>query len=200
MHHLANLVRLNGNNLEASLADVEESILAWVQDFVELLPASWATPANSYNINERTVRDLMHHQFEHQDHLDEEPTVVHGSPRDVLAGIHDHCCITGEAATELIYEDMPPDSTNHRGRMRHLELDERIVRIIDIAREVMVIGHSALTGIGVHAMAQAERTTNAELPAEDALANAARTLAYAGALARAAAKMIDFRIWPLDED
>ena len=200
MHQLTNLVRLNGNDLESSLDAIEKSILRWEDQSVDMLPSSWEQLTDPDDINKHIICNLMGEQFEPIDELEGEPTKVHGNADLILAGIQEHCSSSAEDTAEMIQEETPTGTTENLGDLNHLELDNRIMRIVDIAYQVMITGHSALTGVAVHTMAQASGTTNAEPPAPHALVDSTKTLAYAGAIARAAAKIIEFRIWPLVTD
>ena len=200
IREITDLVRLNGNDLENSLAAIEKSILRWEDQSIDMLPASWERLTSPDDTNKLTISNLMNEQFDPIDELDGEPTRVHGSADHILAGIQDHCSANAEQTAKLIHEEMPPSTTGNLGEMNHLDLDDRIMKIVDIAHQVMIIGHSSLTGIAVHTMAKASGNTQAEPPEPDALENATKTLAYAGAIARSVAKIIEFRIWPLVTD
>ena len=200
IHELANLVSVNGNDLKKSLDAIERSILRWEDKSVDMLPSSWEQLTSPGDINKQIICTLMDEQFEPIDELDSKHSNVQGSADIILAGIQEYCSSTAEDTAEIIHEEMPASTTENLGQTNHLELDDRIMRIVDIAYRVMITGHSSLTGIAVHTMAKASGTTDAETPAPDALVNATKTLAYAGAIARAAAKIIEFRIWPLVED
>ena len=200
IHELANLVSVNGNDLKSSLDAIERSILRWEDQSVDMLPSSWEQLTSPDDIKRHIICTLMEEQFEPIDELQDEHTNVQGNADHILAGIQEHCRLTTDETAEIIHEEMPASTAENLGQTNHLELDDRIMRIVDIAYQVMITGHSSLTGIAVHTMAKASGTTNAEPPAPDALVNATKTLAYAGAIARAAAKIIEFRIWPLVED
>ena len=203
MQGTAELVRLNGNDLDKSLAAIEESILQWENQFIELLPSSWERLVDPNSRGYQIISNMMDQQFKPDDNFDEEPTKVEGQPDDVMAGIYEQYSLAKEATTELIHEEMPTDAADNAGRLEHLDTDERIVRIINIARQIMEMGHSAITGMAVHELTEFAQTSRAEPPRasnREMMAHAVRTMAYAGAIARAAAKMIDFRIWPLDQD
>ncbi len=192
LHRLADLPSQMGNDLAASLDAVEERILEWQRQFVDLMPESWQHLVNSDSVHYRVIEHLMDHQFEPDDDLDVDPARVRGGIDDTLAGIRDHYDLSREITSDLIQ-----GLTTSQPAMTPADqptADERIGRIVDIAREILNIGHDALTGAAVHAMAAASRSTPAEPPPSDAIANAARTLAFAGAVARAAAKIIEFRI------
>ena len=200
---ITDLVRLNGNDLHKSLAAIEESMLQWENKFIQLLPSSWEKLVDTTTIQHKIISNMMDYQFEPKDHFNEEQTGVEGKPDDVMAAIHEQYILAKQAANELIHDYTKDEYGVDNGPIESLDTDERIVRIIETARQIMEIGHSALTGMAVHEMTEFTQTSRAEPPRHsnrESMANAVRTMAYAGAIARAAAKMIDFRIWPLDQD
>ena len=196
IRQLPDLINSHGDGLESSLAIVEESILQWDKHTVGLLPASWenTTNANShqYMVVSNTLEFLLEaEEIPKYDHDDE-----CGTPDDALAGIYHRYSMYQEPVSEFVHDDILSVPT----RVEHLATDERIVRIIEIAHELMVMSQIAITGVSVHAMAVETKLTTVEAPAPDVLKNAAQTMAYAGAIARAAAKIIDNIIWPLDDE
>ena len=174
----------------------------WENQLVKLLPSSWERLADVNLANFERIRSMLDHQFESPHDFDQEPTAVEGETNDVLVGIYEQYCLARNAVIELIHDDDEEDATEANAELAQLtDMDRRIVRVIDVAHEIMVMGYTALTGIAVHKAATQWGTAMAEPPAWDNTAIpfiAVRTMAYAGALARAAAKMIEFRIWPMD--
>ena len=142
------------------------------------------------------VSNILEFLLESNEVPEYDPEDEFGTPDDALAGEY-HCYSRyQEPVFEFIHDDILSVPT----RVEHLPTDERIVRIIEIARELMVMSQIAITGVSVHAMAAETKLATVEAPAPDALKNAAQTMAYAGAIARAAAKIIDNIIWPVDDE
>ena len=186
----------------AYVAKVERAVTEWDEQRAHLLPASWSKIADMRSIVRCATGNMMVAQFEEQSeygYLTEEGLPEPGEPQDTLAGIDETHSIRLECAAEQIHEGTNPRSED-TGVMTHLSLQNRIERLICIAEEIMGAGHAAITGAAVHAMAAEEGTTSAEPPAEDSLAKAAQTMAFAGAVACAAATTIDELLWKSYEE
>ena len=61
----------------------------------------------------------------------------------------------------------------------------------------MAIGYAALAGISIHAMGSAKNNNDLETQYGGTIVRAANTIAYAGALARAATVAEQFRTHPI---
>ena len=69
--------------------------------------------------------------------------------------------------------------------------------IVEIAGEIMAIGYAAMAGISIHTMGSAKNNTELETQHPSSIVRAANAIAYAGALARAAAVAEQFRAQPM---
>lgn len=194
-HQLTERVRDNGNDLAKSLDEIEAHILKWDDTKIVLLPDSWHGPGGKDRlIDQVIVANTMDNLFEPIDHLDGDPNDLlgHGDPDAVMAGTLLHYQWAVSTAEEMIHEHLVDREVDD------WSIDQRIAQAVVIAQQIMQIGYSAMAGIAAHAMAHGDGTTQLEAPRSDAMAVAAKTVAWAGAVARASALTALFRIWPLD--
>lgn len=97
-----------------------------------------------------------------------------------MAGIHLHYQWMAEGVTEMIHHGITERDIPTRN------VDQRIAHAVLIAERIMMTGYAAMTGINAHALAVDNGDADIEAPDANATAEAARTIAYAGSIARAA--------------
>ncbi len=173
------------------IATIEQAVLRWEQQSANLLPPSWENIGSTSSIVRCATGNMMIAQFEEchdYSYLTEDGAPCPGESQDTLAGINKIYVIRQDCSSEQIHEHMTAMRDNSGVvSLNLLGLEARIRHLIDIAHDIMGVGHAAITGVATHAMATVDGTTTAEAPAEGSLASAAQTMAFAGALAAAAA-------------
>ena len=203
VQHLPILTRERENDLQGSLTAIEDTILEWQRQSRHLLPASWSRLTNPREDGQQAIIDMVMEQHIIDDEMDEltqDPTQTLGTPDQLLAGIHQAYATTQDSLDELVQPYMASrEPKQPHAPVEHADTDRRIIRIIMIADDLYQASSTVLTGVATHALAQYRDATTAEPPPPDTTANAAKTMAHAGAIARAAAQLIDFRIWPVLE-
>lgn len=188
IHQIPDTVRENGRDIEASLNMVERSLEHWCTSMPGLLPQSWLRQPEHDGIDHLINGNLMAHQFGPNDHLDGDPSDHQGHLSDVLYGtaewLHQH--------RDTIEEDVSAEVGTNQ--------DERIRAAIETAENIMIMAHAGIVGNAIHAMAVTQEQHDVQAPSAASLAQSAAAMAFAGAIARATAKIIDNIIWPIDDE
>ena len=153
-----------------------------------MMPESWLIEPRDGSIDHLINGNLMTQQFHPMTKVDGEPTEQIGNLTDVLYGaaeMHANCIDSLWASSEA------PAGADR---------DARIIKVINNAYEIMASAQAAIVGNTVYAMLPYQDGARPEPPADDSLGRAGIAMALAGAVAKAAAKMIDNIIWPMDEE
>ena len=188
------MVRRNGHDIAKSLENIHESIVEWTERTDEILPDSWRQHGDQYTTHQLNVSNAVTQIFEPGADLENNPTTLLDEPNAIMAGLLLHCAKAKGKASSLA-DNLTDSHQDDKWTIQPADIADS--NIVEIAGEIMAIGYAAMAGISIHTMGSAKNNTELETQHPSSIVRAANAIAYAGALARAAAVAEQFRAQPM---